>query len=102
MTNVRHISEKRPVKNTELTSWSPSIVIIGLTSMPGVFISTKRNDIPSCFFPVNEHVWYEERNCFGGILYDAITTQPYFVDERNRILFTINFHRLEGMDDGKS
>ena len=37
-------------KNTSLTSWLPSMVWIGRTVMPGVFMSISRNVMPSCFF----------------------------------------------------
>ena len=37
-------------KNTSLTSWPPSMVRIGRTVMPGVFMSISRKEMPSCFF----------------------------------------------------
>ncbi|MDT4874491.1 hypothetical protein FQZ97_1097960 [compost metagenome] len=35
-------------KNTSLTSWSPSRVMIGRTLMPGVFMSISRKLMPRC------------------------------------------------------
>ena len=37
-------------KNTSLTSWLPSMVWIGRTVTPGVFMSTRMKVMPSCFF----------------------------------------------------
>ena len=37
-------------KNTSLTSWPPSIVWIGRTVTPGDFMSTRKKEMPSCFF----------------------------------------------------
>ena len=36
-------------KNTSLTSRPPSMVWIGRTVMPGVFMSISRKEMPSCF-----------------------------------------------------
>ncbi|MOA56510.1 hypothetical protein D3C78_1805040 [compost metagenome] len=35
-------------KNTSLTSYPPSRVLIGRTSMPGLLMSISRKEIPSC------------------------------------------------------
>ena len=43
----RHLTSS---KNTSLTSWPPSMVWIGRTVMPGVFMSIRRKEMPSCFF----------------------------------------------------
>ena len=38
-------------KNTSLVSWWPSIVMIGRTVRPGVFMSISRYVMPCCFLP---------------------------------------------------
>jgi hypothetical protein len=38
-------------RNTSLTSWPPSMVWIGRTVMPGVFMSTRMKEMPSASWP---------------------------------------------------
>ncbi len=51
-------------KNTSLTSWPPSMVWIGRTVTPGVFMSIRMKEMPSCFFAVGIGA-HEDENPVG-------------------------------------
>src|SRR2546423_516195 len=87
-------------KNTSLTSWLPSMVWIGRTVMPGVFMSQRMNVMPSCFFAAvsvrrspalfvedalpGDNVVLHVADALGGLLADAV--RQVVIEERAHLV----------------